>query len=107
MSFLILMVLFIGVAYFLLIRPQQRRARAVQKMQSEIGPGDEIMTIGGLYGTVERIDDESVQLRVAPDVSLRFRRNAIAQVVTSASRPDEAAEADSDAAGHQIVDKND
>lgn len=107
MSFLILMVLFIGVAYFLLIRPQQRRARAVAKMQSQIGPGDEIMTIGGLYGIVESIDDESVHLQAAPGVSLRFRRNAIAQVVSSASQPADATDVETDAADHPTVDKND
>jgi preprotein translocase subunit YajC len=112
MSFLILMVLFIGVAYFLLIRPQQRRARAVARMQSEIGPGDEILTIGGLYGIVESIDDESVHLQAAPGVSLRFRRNAIAQVVSQADRPaemadPEVADAGTEAADHPSVDKND
>ncbi|HEX2771852.1 MAG TPA: preprotein translocase subunit YajC, partial [Micromonosporaceae bacterium] len=52
--------------------------------QSGIGPGDEIVTIGGLYGTVISVDDETVTLEVAPGVHTRYARPAIARVVNAA-----------------------
>src|SRR6266540_4125681 len=63
---LLLIVLLFGVMYFLMIRPQQKRRREAQKMQSTLGPGDEVVTVGGLYGTVSSMDDETVTLEVSP-----------------------------------------
>ena len=74
--------------YFLMIRPQQKRRREAQQMQSQLGPGDQIVTIGGLHGTVVTVDDDVVTLEVAPGVQVRFARPAIARVL-----PREAAEA--------------
>ena len=73
--------------YFLLIRPQNKRRREAQEMQSQLGPGDEVQTVGGLFGTVTAIDDDSVTIEAAPGVQLRFARGAIARVVTRASEP--------------------
>jgi preprotein translocase subunit YajC len=69
-----------GLMYFLFIRPQSRRRREAQEMQKQLGPGDKVITIGGLYGTVESADDESVQLEIAPGVIARYARQAIARV---------------------------
>jgi preprotein translocase subunit YajC len=88
----ILMGLMLVAMYFLMIRPQQRRRREVEAMQSAISPGDQILTIGGLYGTVQAIDDESVTLEVAPGVTNRYARGAIGKVVTSVNRPAESAQ---------------
>lgn len=79
---LIMIVVLIAAMYFLLIRPQNKRRREAQQMQSAIGPGDEIVTIGGLYGTVTAIDDETLTLEIAPGVSVRYARGAVARVVT-------------------------
>ena len=73
--------LLFGVMYFMMIRPQQKRRREAEQMQSSIGPGDEVVTIGGLYGTVASIDDETVMLEVSPGVHERYARPAIARVV--------------------------
>lgn len=86
----ILLALFIAAAYFLIIRPQQRRRREVEAVQSSIGPGDEIVTVAGLYGTVIDVDDKIVTIEVAPGVTNRYARQAIGQVISSASRRDEA-----------------
>lgn len=89
-----MIVLLFGVMYFMMIRPQQRRRREAEQMQSSIGPGDEVVTIGGLYGTVTSVDDETVMLEVAPGVQTRYARPAIARVVTKVPAaetiPDEA-----------------
>jgi preprotein translocase subunit YajC len=86
----ILLALFIAAAYFLIIRPQQRRRRDVLAVQSALGPGDEVVTVAGLYGTVVDIDDKVVTLEVSPGVTNRYARQAISQVVTSANHPTEA-----------------
>jgi preprotein translocase subunit YajC len=75
-----------AVVYFLMIRPQQRRRRQVMEMQSNMGPGDEVVTVGGLYGTIESLDDETVMLEIAPDVVARYARLAISRVVSPAAR---------------------
>ncbi|GAB3857418.1 hypothetical protein GCM10027610_093640 [Dactylosporangium cerinum] len=66
--------------YFMMIRPQQRRRREVQNMQSAMGIGDEIITVGGLYGTIRSIDEDSVLLEIAPGVTARYAKAAIGKV---------------------------
>jgi len=78
---LLLIVLLFGVMYFMMIRPQQRRRREAQAMQSTLGPGDQIVTIGGLHGTVVAVDDDVATLEIAPGVHARYARPAIARVV--------------------------
>ncbi|WP_436527798.1 preprotein translocase subunit YajC [Actinoplanes sp. HUAS TT8] len=80
-------VLIIGVMYFLVMRPQQKRRREAMELQNKLGPGDEIVTIGGLHGTVVGIEDDVVTLEIAPEVQVRFARPAIARVVTRADEP--------------------
>jgi preprotein translocase subunit YajC len=83
---LLFIVLLFGVMYFMMIRPQQKRRREAERMQSGLAPGDEIVTIGGLYGTVTNVDDETVTLEVAPGVHARYARPAIARVVNAAPK---------------------
>ena len=73
--------LLIVVFYFLLIRPQSQRRRAQMRMQQELAVGDDVVTTGGIYGTVTEIDDDYgiVTVEVAPDTEVRFARAAIAQ----------------------------
>ncbi|MFI7599668.1 preprotein translocase subunit YajC [Actinoplanes sp. NPDC049681] len=82
---LLLIVLLFGVMYFMMIRPQQKRRREAQAMQSALGPGDEIVTIGGLHATVVAVDDEVVTVEIAPGVNARFARPAIARVARQES----------------------
>jgi preprotein translocase subunit YajC len=75
--------------YFLLIRPQQKRQKAVQSMQTSLKKGDRIVTIGGLHGTIESIDDSVAVIKSNDGAKLTFDRNAIREV-----RKAEAAEAE-------------
>jgi preprotein translocase subunit YajC len=84
-----MIVLLFGVMYFMMIRPQQKRRREAEQMQRSIGPGDEVVTIGGLYGTVTGVDDETVMIEVAPGVQTRYARPAIARLVNAPERPSE------------------
>ena len=86
---LLLIVLLFGVMYFMMIRPQQRRRREAQAMQSSLGPGDEIVTIGGLHATVISIDDDVVTVEISPGVHARYSRPAIARVVNPRPADDE------------------
>jgi preprotein translocase subunit YajC len=85
----LLMALFFVALYFLMIRPQQKRRRQVEEMQRAMGPGDEIVTVGGLYGTVQEVDDDTVLLEIAPGVTAKYARAAIGKVVTPAARPND------------------
>ncbi len=87
-------VLIIAAMYFLLIRPQSKRRKDAAEMQAQLGPGDEVQTVGGLFGTVVAIDDEAVTIAAAPGVELRFARSAIGRVVSAQLREDAEDEGD-------------
>ena len=76
---LIFLVVMLGFFYFVLIRPQQRRAKQQRSLIESVDVGDEVMTIGGVYGTVRGMDDEAFTVEVAPGVDLRIVRSAIAR----------------------------
>jgi preprotein translocase subunit YajC len=84
---ILLIVLFFALFYFLLMRPMRRRqqaaAAAQDRMRSDLSPGDEIVTIGGLMATVVSTDDESVTLEISPGVTARYDVKAIARIVTN------------------------
>ncbi|EAG2314897.1 preprotein translocase subunit YajC [Listeria monocytogenes] len=73
-------ILMIVLFYFLLIRPQQKRQKEVQNMQNSLAKGDKIITIGGLHGIVEAIEDGTVILKCG-NSKLTFDRNAIRTVL--------------------------
>ncbi|MBY5163959.1 preprotein translocase subunit YajC [Salsipaludibacter albus] len=76
-------ILLIGaVFYFLVIRPQRKRQKERTDMLSDLAVGSEVVTIGGLFGEVEALDDNWVDLLVSEDVVLRFTRQAIGRIVT-------------------------
>lgn len=66
--------------YFLLIRPQQKRQKAVQQMQSELKKGDRVVTIGGLHGFVDSLDEDKVVIRCGDGSRLTYDRSAIRDV---------------------------
>ena len=70
--------------YFLLIRPQQRRQRAQRNLLNAVDVGDEVMTAGGILGTVTDIDDDEgiVTVEVAPGTRVRMVKRAISERVT-------------------------
>jgi preprotein translocase subunit YajC len=81
----------IAVAFFLLIvLPQRRRTTAHRALLASLQVGDEVITIGGILGTIRELDDEKIQLEVADGVVLTVARNAIAQsVVDTPAAPGE------------------
>lgn len=71
------------VFYFLLIRPQQRRARAQRELLSSVRVGDEVVTTAGVYGTITAIDDETdiVTLEIAPGTRIRMVRAGVGRIL--------------------------
>ncbi|RLQ98088.1 preprotein translocase subunit YajC [Falsibacillus albus] len=72
--------------YFLLIRPQQKRQKAVREMQSDLQKGDKIVTIGGVHGTVDAIDEGTIVLLSGDGSRLTFDRAAIREVKESVKK---------------------
>lgn len=81
MASLIFLVLFMGVFYLFLIRPQQRRMKEHQELIASVEPGDDILTNGGLYGTIVAIDGQIAELEVADGITVRIARSAIAELI--------------------------
>jgi preprotein translocase subunit YajC len=75
-------IVMIAVFWFLIIRPSQKRAKDTQNMQSSLKRGDKVVTIGGLHGEVDAIEDKVVHIRVSGDTVLTFERQAIGRVIT-------------------------
>ena len=78
-TFLISLALMVAIFYFLLIRPQQKRARQQRELVGSLAVGDEVVTIGGMFGTIQAMDDESVTLDVGSGTRVRFLKQAIAR----------------------------
>jgi preprotein translocase subunit YajC len=73
--------LIMGVFYFLLIRPQQKKAREHQDMLSKVSKGDTVVTHGGLIGKVTKIvDDNEIQVEIGENVKVRVLRGGIHEV---------------------------
>jgi preprotein translocase subunit YajC len=81
MSFIIILLAMLVFMYFLLIRPQRAQQRRTQDMLARIAPGDEVITVGGMYGDVVEVMDDKVVLEIAEDVHIEVSRKAVAQIV--------------------------
>ena len=81
-SSLIFLVLLVGIFYFMLIRPQKRRVDQHRTLIESLGLGDEIVTIGGMFGTIKNIDDEDIELEIASGTVIRIVKTAVARQVT-------------------------
>ena len=71
--------------WLFLIRPQKRRQVEQARMHEALEPGDEILTAGGIHGTLRAIEDDLVQVEIAPGTIIRLDRRAVATVL---SEPD-------------------
>ena len=81
MGQLILLPVFFAVFYFLLIRPQQKRVKEHAELVRSIEPGDDVLTNGGLYGTITTIDGQIAELEIADGVVVRIQRGAVAELI--------------------------
>ena len=78
---LLMLPLMLVVFYFLLIRPQQKRAKEHQNMLSKIASGDEVVTNGGILGRVTEVGDGFITVEIADGVRVKVQKSQIAQLV--------------------------
>ena len=81
MSFLVVMVLLLVVMYVLMIRPQRQRQRQQQAMIEGAGVGDDILTTGGIYGTITEAEGDDLVVEIADGLSVHMTRRGIAAVL--------------------------
>jgi preprotein translocase subunit YajC len=74
---ILLMVGFIAIMYFILIRPAHKRQKALQQMQDALQSGARVVTSGGLKGTVVKVEKDAVKLRIADNVKVDVTRSSI------------------------------
>lgn len=81
---LIPIILIIAVFYLLLIRPQQKRARQHRELVSSIETGDRVVTIGGLHGTVQAVDEDTLRLELVPGTTITVSKQAVSRRLVDA-----------------------
>jgi preprotein translocase subunit YajC len=74
-------IVMLGAFYALLVRPQRRNMAAHQALMASLEEGDDVMTMGGIYGRIQKLDDQVIELEVAPGTSFRVARSAISRKV--------------------------
>jgi len=80
-TFLPIILIFV-IMYFLMIRPQNKKRKETERMLSALKKGDRIVTIGGLYGTVQSVKETTVIIKADDNVKLEFLRSAVSSVIT-------------------------
>ena len=79
-STLVMFSLIIGIFYFMILRPQQKRQKERQKLLESIQKGDKVITVGGMHGSVIGLEDKIVLVQVADNVKLKFEKTAISSI---------------------------
>ena len=93
-SFFLLIILAFVVLYLVVVRPQKRRQLKQKQLLDELNVGDEVLTAGGIYGTITHLEEERVTVEIAPQLEVEVARRAIAGVTV------EPAEEESDEPEH-------
>ena len=80
-GFILPLLVIFAAFYFLLIRPQQKRQKAHKQMVAGLSPGDDVLTAGGILGTVTAVSDHYITLRIADNVEIKIQKSTISAVV--------------------------
>ena len=81
-----LLMLFVA-AWFLLIRPQQKRAKQQAELIAAVRKGDQVVTAGGILGRVTKVEDRFVEVEIAPNTRIRVVKATLAEVTSNAVKP--------------------
>ena len=84
------LILIFGIFWFLVIRPQQKKAKAHQELVKNLKKGDEIFTDSGIRGTIQKVADDYVTVEISPKVPIKLIRSRVAEVVKE-GKPEEKA----------------
>ena len=106
MQFLIIMVLMLGVMYVLMIRPQRQRQAQQQSMIDGASVGDDVLTTGGIYGTISEVEGDDIVVEIATGVTVHMTRRGIAAVLPPEPDDDEDV-VDGDLADAEVLDEPD
>ncbi len=77
MGFWIMIILMFVVMWFFMIRPQRKQQKELENFRNSLKKGDKVVTAGGIYGTIQEIQDKTVLIKVDGDVKLRVDKNSI------------------------------
>lgn len=79
MPTIIMMVVLFAIVYFFMIRPQNKKQKEIQKFRNALQPGQDVVTIGGIHGTIKSIDENgsTIVLEVATGTKIKFEKSAI------------------------------
>lgn len=80
-SSILMLVGFVAIFYFMLIRPQQKRAKEHKNLLADLSKGDEVTLAGGMLGRVTKVTDEFLVLEIAQDVSIKVQKAAVTAVL--------------------------
>ena len=83
------LILMFAIFYFLLIRPQQKKAKIHKQMLSSVKKGDKVVSSGGLHGVITGITDDVVTMEIAPKVRVKVSRSSIAGILRRDETPQE------------------
>ncbi len=82
MGFLLMLVLMFVIMWLFMIRPQNKQRKELEKFRNELKKGDKVVTVGGIYGTVDEIKDKTVLIKVDGDTKLRVDKNSLVRDYT-------------------------
>lgn len=75
------LILLFGIFYLLLIRPQQQQQKKRKEMFSRMKKGDRIVTVGGIYGIIKEMKDDTIVVRIADNVNVKMDKTSIGRIV--------------------------
>ena len=85
LSMIIMLVVLIGMMYFMMFRPQMKRQKEHRAMVSALDKGDEVVSNGGLAGRVDEIGETFITIEIAPNVKVKLQKGAVSQVLPKGS----------------------
>ena len=86
---LILIIGIFAIMYFLMIRPQKKKQKEKMAMLSAVEPGDKIISVGGIYGEVKQVKDNSVRVQIDDHTRIELAKSSISTIVQKANAPAE------------------
>ncbi|MBE0528137.1 MAG: preprotein translocase subunit YajC [Thermoleophilia bacterium] len=104
---MIWILVFFGIFYFLAIRPQRRQKQQHAEMVGMLKKGDEVVTIGGMFGTVSAIGDDWVELEVAKRTRVRYLKRAISSITSIDEYDEEEEDEYIEAAEEDVIEEAD
>ena len=98
---LLIIVALLALMWALMIRPQRRKQQEQQAMLADLAIGDEILTAGGIYGTVDAIESDEVSVEIAPGTRIRVAKRAVAAVIPDEEEEEEESDEEPDEDEHE------